>query len=105
MTLFPFTKRKLSLEQATAVAESQFDLGGLSKKDMVIALSGCKATTQQEEVNIKNEAYKRLDPFSRFIVDEMLCQDSIEESLVSIEYAIANLKSLKNALKNIEIAT
>lgn len=96
-----FDSRKLSKDQATAIAESQKDLGGKSQKDMIIALGGARFTgkTYEELIKWRMDAFNRLDPLSQFLVKEFLGNQSIEQSVSSIEYATHNLKSAVESLK------
>lgn len=94
-----FDNRQLSKDQANAIAVSQKDLGGNSKKDMAIALGGCKAKNNKEMIKARMDAFNRLDPLSQFLVKEFLGNQTIEEAYYSISYAIANLRSARESVE------
>lgn len=94
-----FDGRQLSRNQAKAISESQKDLGGKSQQDMALALGGRKGARGWDElVKERIEAYKKLDPLSKFIVTELLGNGTIAESSASMGYAIDNLSKAINAI-------
>ena len=109
-----FENRQLSRNQARGIAHSQYDLGEKSQLDMRNALAGIIPSKALADVNLKKEykrvidlrieAFERLDPLSKFIVLEFLGNGSIEEAEASIGYAIDNLNRAKDAIANLEIA-
>jgi len=95
-----FDKRSLSRVQAKAIADSQHDLGGKSKEHMAIALGGFAPAKDYDELLAgRISAYEKLDPLTQFIVKEFLGNQSIEQSIDNINYAIANLKSAVESVK------
>lgn len=94
-----FESRKLSRYDAVLIAESQNDLGGMSQKDMRIALSGNKAETPKEFLKERQKAFDQLDPLSQMIVKEFLGNGTIQEAVSSLEYAAHNIKKAIEAMK------
>ena len=77
------TSSQISRNTANNIAESQFDLGGTSKKDMIIALSGLKKHNDESLNKRKRiEAFERLDEISQFIVYQILDSDVVEERYI-----------------------
>lgn len=92
-------KRKLPLKEAQAIADSQTDLGGKSKTDMVIALNGLKNTGDYENwIQKRLDAYLRLDNLSQLIVYTFLEHDSIIEAKDNLNYIIDNIKNVTKIL-------
>ena len=89
------TQRGLSKRQATKIANSQFDLGLQSKKDMIECLR-----SQGDQPRI--EAFKKLDSLSQMIVVKLLDEPSIEESETSLQYTIDCLTRVKNVLSELQ---
>ena len=98
-----FENRQLSRRQAELIANSQKDLGGVSKKYLIIALGGIKdAKNYDELVNARIEAYNRLDELSQLIVDLCLRSD-IEGSYDNFDYTINQLSKVKDVLLHLRL--
>jgi len=92
-------KRSLSRQQAISVATSQTDAGSEMQENIITALCGpLLATNSAEFKKGRAAAYRKLDPLSRYIVDEMLLAESLDAAFVSLEYAIANLENASLAI-------
>lgn len=83
---------KLSTDKAEKIADSQFDLGLISKAGMVIALS---ANLLEDRV----KAYESLDTVSQFIVYSVLDCDFTELNGIRdhFAYIIKCLSAVRNA--------
>lgn len=81
----------LSQELALKIANSQKDLGGKSKVDMVYALSG--------EIDEERQAsYDKLDPLTKLIVDRVLESEDEDEMKNNLQYVINEITNALNAL-------
>ena len=93
-------REKLSRSHAERIVETQFDLGGKSKKDMILALSGPNYYEKEEDVdNMRLEAFEKLDVISQFIVFSVLDSDFETENGVKdhFEYITKCLDAVKTA--------
>lgn len=87
-------KNSLSRQQAQAVAASQTDAGSELQENIITALCGpLQATNASEFKKGRAAAYRKLDPLSRYIVDELLLCESLDVAFIQLEYAIENLSN------------
>lgn len=87
-------KRSLSRQQAAAVAASQADAGLEMQENIMTTLCGPLLPANSKEfIKGRAAAYRKLDPLSRYIVDELLLSPSLDVAYVSLEYAIENLRN------------
>lgn len=84
--------KMLTVSQAIRIADTQFDLGVESKKNMAIALTG----SYNEEK--RHKAYAELDPISKFIVEQILDDEDIDGAKITMQYIIRNLQAIQNKL-------
>lgn len=89
-----FDSRSLGVDTATKIAESQFDLGGKSKKDMIITLTGKYNTDQRKR------AYNRLDELSKLIVSSFIKSDSLSSAQTDFDYYMECLKRAKASVND-----
>lgn len=82
----------LSKELAIKIANSQKDLGGKSKVDMVYALSG-------ENDEERKACYEKLDSLTKLIVDRILDSEDIDDMQNNLQYSINEITNALNSLK------
>lgn len=91
-----FDNRQLSRIQAQIIADSQFDLGGKSKEDMVIALGGFAGSSSYEELlQGRLDAFNRLDRLTQLIILAFLEEQDLENAATTLNY---NIKQIKAAI-------
>jgi len=100
-SVFPVFKSAPNLENvipakmAREMAETQHDLGTVSKDNMVCCLSF-------SDPDIKAISFDQLDPISQLIVMMTLGNESREELISELNYTISNLKALRDRLESME---
>jgi hypothetical protein len=85
-------KNAISMNTALRVANSQVDLGGLSKKDMI------KCLTFESSLDVRIESFEKLDLLSQFIVIQILSSNL--HSFQYFDYSIDNIQKARLALNN-----
>jgi hypothetical protein len=90
-----FEKRKLSVENARQIAESQTDLGGISKADMIAALSS-------PSNKLRENSYNDLDKISQFIVKTILTAFDYDTAATDLSYQASCLQKAVIAISKIE---
>ena len=95
----PFNRR-LSKSQATSIANSQVDLGGKSKQDMITALS---LPWGDSDDSLCREAMSRLDNISQLIVRVFLENETIEDAQNYLDYIHNTIKRAASCSCNTEI--
>ncbi len=90
-----FEKRKLSAENAGMIADSQTDLGAISKLYMIMSLSN-------PDNNLREEAYNSLDKISQFIVRTILTAFDYDTAATDLSYQASCLQKAVIAISKIE---
>lgn len=93
MELKHLANKMITVSQAIQIADSQKDLGVPSKKEMVTALTGSYSDEK------RHEAFSKLDPISKFIVSQILDDDTIEGSETTMRYLIKNIEAVRAVLE------
>ena len=86
-----FKDRTITKKQASAIADSQKDLGKNSKMDMIIALSGQNAEARES-------AFNDLDELSQMIVIDILSADNLEDAENNLSHSEMQLKQARIAI-------
>lgn len=107
-----FTKRKLSRNQAELIAKNMYDLGDDDKQKVALALGGRKMSEKAiihnppiiDEITFEQlrfEAYKRLDPTSKLVIENILTEDDLESANLNFNYLIQVLSRVNNTIQQI----
>lgn len=93
MELKHLANKMITPHQAIQIAASQTDLGTPSKNEMITALTGSNSDEK------RHAAFSKLDPISKFIVSQILDDDTIEGSETTMRYLIKNIEAVRKVLE------
>jgi hypothetical protein len=85
--------KTITIPLATALAESQHDLGGISKKRMIRALT-------DPDDNNRLQAFGSLDPISQLIVASIHSSEDLDEALSTLNYTLNCLIEAHRVINN-----